>query len=106
MAFRFQLESLIWIVITHGVFVDGGMLLKFGRHPLFFSLLLRFSSTLQSLEMMEKKKCFHEPFWSLKSHALSNWPWVISKNGWVPNCPNFAKCGVNLVCGLRTVSML
>ena len=78
MAFRFLLESLIWIVITHGVFVDGGMLLKFGRHPLFFPLLLRFSSTWQSLEMMEKK-CFHEPFWSLKSHALSNW--VISKNG-------------------------
>ena len=55
MAFRFLLEGLISIVITHGVFVDGGMLLKFGRLPLFFPLLLRFSSTWQSLEMMGKK---------------------------------------------------
>lgn len=80
MAFRFLLEGLIWIVITHGVFVDGGMLLKFGRHPLFFPLLLRFSSAWQSLEMMEKimlSRTFL--IWSLKSHALSNW--FISKNG-------------------------
>lgn len=61
MAFRFLLEGLIWSVITHGVFVDGGMLLKFGRDRLFFPLLLRFRGTWKSFEII-KKNAFTNDF--------------------------------------------